>query len=96
MPKTLSSAGVKARSLHDQFVWMMFDATRELSRFDAGELLCEWWAKAFGGIHPLDELNEHTFDEIRKQLLFIGYGRVIELKDTNLIRRIKSELIFED
>lgn len=99
MPKHLSSAGVRARTHHDAFVWMMFACVndqREEPAFDAAEILGYWWLLAFGRELEESDIDEGTFDAIRSQLLLRGHGYAVALRETHITQRVKQELVFED
>jgi len=63
-------------------------------KYDAGEILGEWWSIAFARELTDEDINDKLFDRIRKRLL-INYGESsLLLAENKRTKLIKSQLIF--
>ena len=72
---------------------MMNASIKWPDKWDAGEILGEWWSVAFNRELTDEDINDKLFDRIRKQLL-INYGDSPLLIETERTKFIKSQLIF--
>jgi len=95
--KKLSVRAIRARTLHDAFLWMLFASVNYPQRFDAGEIIGKYWSYTFNN-EPLQEedFNDTLVDRIREQLLIKGGAIDTKLHETKISKFIKSQLIFTE
>jgi hypothetical protein len=92
---TLSPEAKKARQEHDRFLVMLNAAVMWPEKWDAGNIIGQYWASAFPSLDIQEEdFNEKLIDRIRKQLLInAGVPNPI-LSESTLTKRIKENITF--
>ncbi len=95
--KTPKPTGVRARSFHDSFVWMVHAAITWPQTWNAGAILRYWFRVAFDRDPVPSDLDKGTFDRIRLRLRnkggFVGLSDPLE---STLVRRVRDAITFID
>jgi len=93
--KTLSPEARQARLEHDRFIVMLNAAITWPEKWDASEIIGNYWASAFPGIDIREEdFNDELIDRIRRQLLINANVLNPILEDSRIINKIKSNITF--
>ena len=96
MREQLSKVGIRQRTDHDSFLWMMNASIQEVTNFDIERVLGYWFFYAFGQAIQEEDFNENLIDKIREKLLRSSGVTKPILTETTLSKRVKESIEFED
>ncbi len=94
--KKMNKRGIQSRTMHDAFLWMLNASIDTPEKWDAGEIIGKYYFYAFKKHLTEGEFDDTLIDRIRIQLLMKAGSKNLILKESGLMKKIRSNLIFTE